>query len=259
MTTKTPLFLLCLLAFAGCAEKSTGSKVVNQYYTGNGLTNTNTNTPTPTVTDPTTSDATCGIARPSGVTTCYKTIPTITLSGSGFRDTNYVPYWNSTSYVAATGVSPNQFRTDGSFSVRIRPETVYGGTSQNPSGSRNCSQYTNLNYSKMRVEMRLRMAGSPVSSGEVIVLTGDVGGVSNTGRFTNFPTTSSPYILEVLSVLTNHRCSRLYGSLDATQTAACNNGTGFFDIPINSTGSVPTECVGFKIEMATDSTKDLPN
>jgi hypothetical protein len=272
ITAHTPFFLLVmLLAFTSCAEKSTGSKVTNNYITnpldnGNsdGENNSNNGSGSTTTCD--------GVPLTNDGTPCYfKNIPKLIFSGSGIRRSNSTPYWSSLNEVGSNGagINPAQFDTDSRFSVRIKPVTISNGVSKQ---GRSCSTWTNLNYTRMRVVMKLRKSSQTVAQGSEVELTADVGGVSNTGRFT-IPSgaTSSPYILEIMSIETDHRCkASTYGAISSTQTAGCNDKTSWFDIPINcdpnhatrpcTTNPLPpTECVGLNIEMATDYTKDLPN
>jgi hypothetical protein len=249
ITSKTPVVFLLALAIAGCAEKSTGTKTVNNYIT-NPITGTSG---TGTVTGGAT--GTCdGIARgDANITDCYfKDLPLIILSGSGVNTGS--PYWSSAS---ASGFSQENLRSDGTFTVRIKPLAIEGGgTSNNLAGSRTCSQWTNLNFTKMKVVLRLKSVEGGYSD---LTLTSEVGSASPKGSF-NLPPTIHPYKLEVMSVLTNHRCKEdTYGTLTSTQRAACNTGTFYYDIPVVTTTANPTECVSLKIEYATDYTYDLPN
>jgi hypothetical protein len=253
ITIHTPFFLLVMLvAFTGCAEKSTGSKVTNNYITnpltpgdsnGDGIPDTGGGT-TPTGCD--------GIARgSSAVTDCYYSLDPIIFSGSG-RNTG-TTYWTSH---GASGLSQAWFESDGQFTVRIKPLTTLNLRSKQ---GRLCSQFTNLNFTRMKVELRLRSAEGAVSN--TVTLTSPVGTASAKARFTYLPPTTSPYRLEVLSFLTDHRCGGRYGSNSATQATECSNN-GYTDIPVQLQTTThpdpPTECVALQIDFATDTTYDLP-
>jgi len=235
---KTSLFLLAIffLSLQGCAQKD-NTKVIK-----NTVTNPVTTTP------PTTPGGTggCDGVYRDGATSCYYTnLPTLVFSGPG---TIGPVYWSSNTDLPEY-VSPNQFRTDATFSIRMKPSYVDGGKSRQ---NRNCSQYTKTNFNKLKVEVMLRKSSS--SLGEVKTLTASVGSYSPVARFSVPSGTTSPFILEVVSVLSDHRCNSYYGSAPG----GCPNS--FFDIPVNGTNPAnPTECVGFTLEYATDNTYDLPN
>lgn len=236
-TTSLPMMALLLSGLIGCTAKESG-KVVNNTYV------TNPSTVTPTTPDPTDPVTGCnGIPR-SGATSCYYTnLPQLVFSGPG---TIGPVYWSSNTNLPSH-ISPNQFRTDATFSVRIKPSYADGG---NSTQGRSCSQFTKTNFGKLQVQVMLRRSND--SLGEVKTLTADVGAYSSTARFSVPGGTTNPYILEVVSVLSNHRCNAYYGSA----VGGCPNV--YYDIPVNSSPN-PTECVAFHIEYATDNTYDLPN
>ena len=189
-----------------------------------------------------------GIPR-AGATQCYyKNLPQIALSGPGSLG---VTYWSSASNLANYGIDPNQFATDATFSVRMIPSYITDGrTSAN---GRTCGQYLSQNYTTLQVSVMLHKSG--VSVGETATLvanyTNGAWQFSNTYRY-NVPSgTTSPFILDVVGVQSNDRCTNFYG----TPPANCT----LMDIPVNSVTTYPTECVGFTLQMATDSTYDLPN
>ncbi len=222
----------------GCAQKE-NAKVVNNTY----VTNPGTGT-----TNPGTISGCDGVYR-SGATSCYyANLPKLVFSGPG---TLGPVYWSSNTDLP-NFISPGQFITDATFSIRMKPSYVDGGTSKQ---GRNCSQWTKTNFSKLKIEVMLRKAGT--SLGEVKTLTANVDAYSSVARFSVPSGTTTPYILEVVSVLSNHRCNAVYGSAPG----GCPNS--FFDIPVNNTSTNgvlnPTECVAFNLEYATDNTYDLPN
>ncbi len=239
------LLLITLFAISACAEKKTGS-TVNQYitYPGTGTGTGGVNPVTGTGGTGAVTGCADGVAR-SGATKCYYTnLDKLVYSGPG---TVGPVYWSSATDLPSH-ISPNQFRTDATFAVRMKPSVADGGLSKQ---GRSCSQYTKNNFTKLQVQVMLRRAGD--SLGEVKTLTGSVGGSSNTARFTVPSGTTSPFILEVVSVLSNHRCNAVYGSAPT----GCPNS--FYDIPVVTDTAYPTECVAFNLEYATDETYDLPN
>lgn len=241
-----PLLLLVLLGLSACAEKKTGSTVNNTYVQNpvTGSTGTTDSTGTTGTTTGGVTGCSDGVAR-AGATKCYYTnLDTLVFSGPG---TVGPIYWSSATDLPGH-ISPNQFRTDASFAVRVKPIVADGGSSRQ---GRSCSQFTKNNFSKLQVKVMLRRSGD--SLGEVKTLTGEVNKSSNTARFTVPGGTTEPYILEVVSVLSNHRCNAAYGSAPS----GCPNA--YFDIPVVSNTNYTTECVAFNIEYATDDTYDLPN
>lgn len=244
------IMMLTLLTLSACAEKKTGSTV---NYITNPITGGGTGTGTGgTGTggggvdgDGTAINCSDGVAR-SGATKCYYTnLPKLVFSGPG---TVGPVYWSSANNLPAH-ISPNQFRTDATFAVRMRPSKVAGGTSLQ---GRNCSSWTQDNFSRLRVQVMLRRASD--SLGEVKTLVAAVGSNSATARFTVPGGTTSPYILEVVEIFSDHSCKEsVYGKL----ATPCTSST-FYKIPVNGTTN-PTECVAFNLEYATDETYDLPN
>ena len=125
---------------------------------------------------------------------------------------------------------------------------------RNSKQGRKCSQYTATNFTKMKLFVMLRKSGVSVGETAELIATADSSGnwnYSNTYRYSVPSGTTSPLILEVVGVQTNHRCTGKYG----TPPANCT----FMDIPVVTSTNNPTECVGFKLQMATDETYDLPN
>lgn len=233
------------LIFAGCSQGGGGGKKNSIQATSPviypTMTPTITTTPSPT---PTSSSSTCDGVFRTGATSCYyKVLPTFVYSGSGVAGFHY---WAS-NVDLPSNLDPNIFRTDANFAVRIRPVVVDGGTSKQ---GRTCSQYTKNNFSKLQVKLMLRRTTDSVSS-NIQTLVANVNSYSNVGRFVLPGGTTAPYVLEVHSILSNHRCNSTYG----TPPTGCPNS--FYDIPV-VTGTYPTDCVGFELEFATDSTYDFP-
>jgi hypothetical protein len=253
LTKASFLTILVATALAGCKGSSSTTKTVYTTVTSSSSTST-------TTTDTTCSDA---VARTGATKTCYFTeLPSLVFSGSGVAGYNY---WSSANNLPSD-FSKNNFRTDASFAVRIKPVIVDGGTSFQ---GRTCSQYTKNNFTKLQVKMMLSRTSDNGVSSNIKTLTADVGSYSNTARFTVPGGTTDPYVLSVYSVLSNHRCNVVSGVSYGTAPTGCPSA--YYDIPLvqkyNSDGSVnttgtaalPTECVGFEIQFATDDTYDLPN
>lgn len=239
------LLMSMLLILGACAQKKEGktTNVTNNYSGTTGSSGTGTTNPI-TGTGGGVTGCSDGVAR-SGATRCYyNNLDTFVFSGPGTRGP---VYWSSANNLPSH-ISPNQFRTDASFAVRMKPLVADGGTSIQ---GRKCSQYTKTYFNKLKVEVMLRRSGDGL--GEVKTLTGSVNGTSNTVRFTVPGGTTEPYVLEVVSVLSNHRCDSHYGSAPS----GCPNA--FFDIPLVTSTANPTECVAFNLEYATDDTYDFPN
>lgn len=224
-------FLVLLLSFAlsGCAEKTKGKTVVINNTTTSPVTTGGSGTNTDT-------DGDGDVDGDDAAVTFYTNLPILTIQGPG---TNGM-YWSSATNLPAY-ISPNQFRTDAKFSVRIRASRVTGGTALANSykAAKACSTFTSNNFSKIQAKIMLRRSGD--SLGEVVTVTSDVDSVGAAASFTVPGGTTQPYILEVVEVLTDHRCKQSGGSLYCP----------YADIPYNSGG--PTDCVGLKVEFATDS------
>lgn len=236
------LLMSMLLILGACAQKKEGktTNVTNNYSGGTGTSTTNPVTGT----GGGVTGCSDGVAR-SGATKCYySNLSTFVFNGPG---TVGPVYWSSANNLPSH-ISPNQFRTDASFAVRIKPLVADGGKSIQ---GRSCSQYTKNNFDKLQVQIMLRRTGD--SLGEVKTLTGSVNGTSNVARFTVPGGTTEPYVLEVVSVLSNHRCNAAYGK------APTGCPSAYYDIPVVTTTSYPTECVAFNLEYATDETYDFPN
>ena len=249
--TSVIIFLLSVSLFS-CTQKTATVNKKSTSSSGNGSSTINDGGGT--ITDPvdgTGSVSGCNGVYRSGATSCYYTnLPRVVMSGPG---TNGVTWWSSNSLPAS--ISPSQFRTDASFSVRIKPSWPIGNESSRQ--GRKCSPYLVSNFNKLKVQVMLRR--SVDSIGEVKELSGTVNSYSNTARFTVPGGTSDPYILEVIGVTSDHRCNTaIYGNLPANLVTSCTNGL-LLDIPTRTPTTVMTECVAFNIEMATDSTYDLPN
>lgn len=238
------LAFLTLLIVSACGEKTVSNKSSSSSSSSSSSGST-TGSGTGSSTSPSSCD---GIPR-SGVTSCYyKNLPEVALSGPG---TTGITYWSSATDLAGTGISSNQFLTDATFSVRMIPS--YITDSRNSKQGRKCSQWTASNFTKMKLFVMLRKSGVTVGeTGELIATAGSNGNwnYSNTYRFSVPSGATSPFILEVVGVQTNHRCTGTYGSVPT--------GCTYMDIPVNAAPN-PTECVGFKLQMATDETYDLPN
>ena len=185
-----------------------------------------------------------GVYRESATSCYFSNLPTLTISGPG---TYGITYWSSNSNLPQH-ISPNQFRTDASFNVRIKPK--YADATNSIQG-RKCSPFTKTNFSKLQIQLMLRRSTDTL--GEIKTVSASVDTYSSKATFTVPGGTTNPYVLEVVSVMSNHRCNSAYGSAPN----GCPNV--FFDIPVNTNTYNPTECVAFDIEYSTDNTYDLPN
>jgi hypothetical protein len=108
-----------------------------------------------------------------------------------------------------------------------------------------------LNSTKLRVKLQLHKQG--VSLGEEATLTSDIGVPSSVWHFTPPGGTTSPYIIEVVNVESNARCTGAYG----TALASCPTNP-YYNIPVQTNTAYATECAAFDIQFATDDTYDLP-
>nr|BDT27255.1 hypothetical protein BHI3_07210 [Bacteriovorax sp. HI3] len=225
MNMKKVSFLVLLLstvAVTGCGQKTTGKSVTNNYIT-NPSTDNGSGTSTGT--------------GSSGTTYTFSTaLPDLTIQGPG---TNSL-YWSSANNLPSY-IDPNSFQADARFAVRIKAFRVTGGTAlANPShAAKACSTFTTNNFSKMQVKLMLRKSGSSLGETQTLVADASTSAYSSVAEFTVPSGSSSPFILEVVEVLTDHRCKASSGKLYCP----------YADIPYNSGG--PTECVGLKVEYAT--------
>ena len=107
------------------------------------------------------------------------------------------------------------------------------------------------NSNKLRVKIQLHKQG--VSLGEEATLTSDIGVPSSVWHFTPPGGSTAPYILEVVNVESNARCSGAYGS----PLSGCSTSP-YYGIPVQTNTAYATECVAFDIQFSTDNTYDLP-
>jgi len=242
------LLMSMLFIFGACAQKKAGSTNVTNNYPGGGGSGSGGGGGTGTTNPIETGGATgCsdGVAR-SGATRCYyKNIPRIVVSGPG---TFGGIYWSSTNLPSS--ISQNQFRTDASFRVRIKP--VRPMANETSLQGRKCAGNLSNIWDKLKVLISLRRKNDPFSN--YVDFTANVDTYSSTKDMFVPGGTSDPYILEVVGVQSNSRCKPEYGS----PMSGCPNA--FYDIPLNTNvTSNPTECVAFEIQYSTDDTYDLPN
>lgn len=245
---KTSL-LLTLVAFAtyGCGQTSSTNTKKTTSSTSSSTTPTTT-----TPTDPTTIDGCPGVYR-AGASRCYFTeIPKLLFNGTSTttQAVNNVSIWSSASGLPST-FSPNNFATDATFKVRIKPSVASSGTSQQ---GRVCSGPMAYNWTRLKVYFMLRRQGDSLTT--IYETTANVNAYSTKLSLPVISGTTSPYILEVMGVESDHRCNAAYGSLSTNEKAACTAGTYWGTIPLNTGG--PTSCVALNIEFSTDSTYDLP-
>lgn len=240
---KTNIFIILLIAVVGfgCKQQApapAGSTITNNYTT-NPVTSGGSTGSTGSSGSTSSGVSGCdGIAR-TGATSCYySNIPTVQVSGGLPGQT----YWSSVNLPSA--ISQNQFVTDATFNVRIIPRVADPNVLS--TSGKTCSPFTINNSKKLQVKLMLRKQG--VSLGPVVTLSADRDVASAKGVFTVPGGTTQPYILEVVSVMSDTRCTWAGG----TSSLYCP----YADIPINNLG--PTECVAFDIQFSTDNTYDLP-
>lgn len=245
---KISMLLSLVVVMAGCQKTTTTKKKSTSTTVTNPVTDTSTDTGSGT-----TVSGCNGVYR-SGATRCYYTgLAKITLNGSGANASAIGPVlWSSRTSVSST-YSQNTFRSDATFSVRIKGQYPYANEVTRQ--GKVCSSSMMNNFTKVKVFLMLRRSIDSIA--EYQELTASVNAYSSKIYFDLPGGTDDPYILEVVGIQTDHRCNTAYGSLTTAQKSACTAGTYFSDIPLNTGG--PTSCAGFNIEYATDSTYDLPN
>jgi len=184
-----------------------------------------------------------GVYR-SGASECYYSLNEMSASGPGTYGT---VIWKSTSL--SSDYSQNMFRTDATFSVRMIPSYIQDGRTSLQ--GRTCSKYTSTNFTQMKMVVRLRKSTATSGSEKTLTSVYSSGWPYSAKQYFTVPGgTTDPYVLEVIGITTNHRCTGKYGTAP--------DGCDYMDIPLKTDTAVPTECVGFKLEFATDSTYDLP-
>ncbi len=245
---KTLIILFLFVAVVGCNSKQpavNNTYITNPITGGGGGTCTGTNCPAPCTgsncTTPTPISGCDGIARANATSCYYKNIPRVQVSGGVYGQS----FWKSNNLPG--GISQNQFVTDASFNVRIIARSP---TSGNSTFGRSCSPYM-LNSKKLRVKIQLQKAG--VSPGEEATLTSEIDVPSKVWRFSPPKGTTQPYVLEVVNVESDARCSGAYG----TPLASCPSNP-YSGIPVNTSTQYQTECAAFDIQFSTDETYDLP-
>ena len=252
---KTSLLLtfIAMLA-AGCGQTTTSNTKKTSTSSSNPSTGTpNTHTIPTTPVDPGTIAGCNGVYR-AGASRCYFTeIPKIQFNGTSLTASavNNVQIWSS-----ATGLpssfSPNNFVTDGSFSVRFKPTIASTGNSQQ---GRVCSGPQAYNWSRVRIHLMLRRQGESLTT--IYTTSASLDAYSTKINLPVLSGTTAPYVLEVMGIESDHRCkTEVYGNLSTAEKAACTAGNYWASIPLNTGG--PTACVAVNLEFATDSTYDLP-
>ncbi len=250
---RTSLFLVIVAITAtSCGVKETNTKSVA---TSNPSTSTNGYEQDETLNgrDPVAIAGCNGVYR-SGASRCYYSeLPKILFSGlPTTTPVNTVSIWSSASLVTALpSFSPNNFVTDGSFSVRFKPSVATAGVSQQ---GKVCSSPMGYNVKRVKLHLMLRRQGDSISS--IYETTAKIDDYSSKIYLPVISGTSAPYILEVMGIETDHRCNA-YGNLSTNEKAACAAGTYWGTIPL-VTSNNPTSCVAVKLEFATDETYDLP-
>lgn len=202
----------------------------------------NSNTRTAYGTKVNTAKNDCDGIPKSGIKNCYyKNIPTIQVSGGTYGQL----FWSSGT--RGSNISQKQFITDQSFNVRIIARSPSSGTS---TFGRTCSPYM-LNSTKLRIKVQLHKQG--LSLGEEAILTSDIGVPSKVWHFKTQGGMTEPYVLDVINVESNARCTGAYG----TPLESCSENP-YYGIPVQTQRDYSTECAAFDIQFATDYTYDLP-
>ncbi len=245
---KVSAVIVLMSSLSSCSIKSTDTKTTVSTATSGTSSSTSSGSSTTSIVGGISCD---GVFR-DGATRCYyKNIPTIQAMGATKAATNAgIPVWSSTKFTATgTGVSPNQFSTDGTFNVRIIPRKAsssVAAVNQSASG-KPCSAFMN-NSTKLRVTFRLRQQSA--SSGDIGTLTSSIDTPSKVWHFSPPSGTTLPFVLEVMTVEADIRCNL------SNKTLYCD----YADIPLSNPdiGTIPTECVAFDLQYSTDETYDVP-
>lgn len=200
-----------------------------------------------------------GAVVTNGASRCYYTLPQQTYSGSG--QAGSAAFWNSKNNLSSA-YSQEIFRTDLKFQARIRPRYASAQTSFQ---GRKCGTQLMANFNKMQVQLMLSKSSDNGLSDNIGTFEAKVNEWSKYVTFQVPTGTTSPLVLSVHSIQTNHRCKEsIYGALSAQQKAGCTAGTTYYDIPVRygnkerTDTSVVTECVAFDIQFATDYTYSFP-
>ncbi|MGZ3787000.1 MAG: hypothetical protein ACXVLQ_00675 [Bacteriovorax sp.] len=238
---KISMVILVVGTLSACSVKSTNSKITSTTTATSPIgTGTGVGTGTGTIPGGTTpTSPSSNLCEEIIEGKCYHKASNIIASGGSYGQT----WWTSAQYTAAgTGRSPNLFKTDAVFNVRIIPRSATAGTTS--TFGKACSSYM-MYATKLRVQLMLHKNG--VTVGDIATLTSSsIDAASNLFQF-NVPVSSDPLVLEVVNVLSDSRCTGKYGSIPSN----CSTNP-YLDIPINTNG--PTECVAFDILYSTDET-----
>lgn len=250
---KTSFFLTLVAMIAvGCQQKSsTNKKSSSTSSSSTGTTDLSTGTKT--------LDGCDGVYR-ADATSCYRAdIPTFTLSGTSTSAGVAIGpvLWSSATSLPST-YSQNSFVTDATFKVRIKAS--YPNANARSAQGRLCSGPMAYNFTRVKVYLMLRRTIDSITTPVEVVA--KVGAYSTKKSLPIPGGTTEPYILEVVGIATDHRCTTTaYGSLSTNEKAACTAGTYWGSIPLVVSSAYPdalTSCAGITLEYSTDSTYDLP-
>lgn len=249
------LTLITVLA-AGCAQKTSSTKKKSTS-SSDGLTGGDGDGDGNTGTGGTGTIPGCDGVYRDGATRCYyKNIPRITLNGAGNPNQTGASVeiigpvlWSSLTSIP--GYDQNSFATDATFHLRIKAEQPY--QNEKSVGNRFCADALSQ-FSRIKVYFMLRNSVTSIATPFSVeaklnqysqkIVVEDVSRV---------PTGAKDKILEVVGVMTDHRCKR------GSPPAGCAAGTYWGDIPLNTTDAKnPTGCASFSIQYSTDTTYDLP-
>lgn len=254
MKKPTLIILFTLIFFSACTQKET-------------VTKSTTNTGSDTITIPggggssgsggSNSDTeSCGAKTGNDEVDnyCYKTVsPTVIVHGLASGSTSFQTSSHAT-------IPQSYFESDYKFQVRIVPKQVDYIT-ESTNGSlikRKCNPSTtndqkNYRYSKLQVELEVVKKGSTYSGDKkTLTATFKPGSLIPSSKVSFSTSGPGEYDIIVKKVSTNHRCS-----YNGTKDVDCSL---MQDIPytVYDSRNLPTECVGFEVQFATDYTRNLP-
>lgn len=145
------------------------------------------------------------------------------------------------------GIDPEIVTTDSRFKVRVTVNSVTQGTTASNGGS--CTD-ASPTFASAFVKIRVRPSGSHTNS-EEFRLIANKGCASKTASYT-LPSTSSSVVVDILEIKWDSWCqyyvARGYNKNNYYVKSYCDNG--------NSVGA--RKCLEVKLQIATDSTRDLP-
>lgn len=242
------LTAIILFSLVGCINSKTTKKSSSSSSGGSIVVDDDTSTDTSGTDLTSCTDA----VVTTGASRCYYTLPEQTYSGSGRPGAAL--YWSSASNLSSL-YSNEIFRTDLKFQARVRAKVPSAATSFQ---GRNCRELYKNTFDKLQVKLMLSKTSDNGLSDNIGTFETKINEWSKPVTF-QIPTgTTSPLVLSVYSILSNHRCKEdIQGPLTTQDKATCTAGTGYFDIP-EVVSPYTTYCVAFEIQFATDYTYSFP-